>query len=227
MANAFVTPNRLPRRDVLTLASAAAGGLALSACTPDTTQPAGSGSGKKQISILDDNTNALFKKSMIAAFEEETGIEVVRYEQLNFNDLHDRLATLFAARDTSYDVVMTWAAWSAEFGQAGWLESLPVVEELPASVRVGFRPEELVLRPAGAGGTGSYPVVVQLVEPVGAATDITVAADGATFVVRSGGFRRVAVGDRFELDITEATAHVFDSATGHRMSTEPANRRRG
>lgn len=117
------TMNQISRRGLLSLAGAAAGGLALGACTPQTTQPQSSG-GKKQISILDDNTNALFKKSVIEKFEKQTGIEVVRYEQLNFNDLHDRLATLFAARDSSYDVVMTWAAWSAEFGEAGWLEPI-------------------------------------------------------------------------------------------------------
>ena len=42
----------------------------------------------------------------------------------NFNDLHDRFATLFAAKDTSFDVIMTWAGWSAEFGQAGWLQEI-------------------------------------------------------------------------------------------------------
>lgn len=75
------------------------------------------------ISILDDNTNMLFMDSVIAQFEADTGI-TVEYEQANFNDLHDRLTILFGAHDASYDVVMTWAAWTAEFGQAGWLQPL-------------------------------------------------------------------------------------------------------
>lgn len=82
------------------------------------TNPAGS------ISIADDNTNALFKASTIAAFEAKTGIKVTSYTQGNFNDLHDKYATLFSAQDSSVDVVMTWAGWSAEFGQAGWLQEL-------------------------------------------------------------------------------------------------------
>ncbi len=77
-----------------------------------------------QISILDDNTNSVFKARAIAEFEKKTGIKVATYQQGNFNDLHDKMATMFAAQDSSFDVVMTWAGWSAEFGQAGWLEEL-------------------------------------------------------------------------------------------------------
>lgn len=85
--------------------------------------PAGEASG--EISILDDNTNLVFKNGLIETFEKETGIKVKTYEMANFNDLHDRFATLFAAEDSSIDVIMTWAGWSAEFGQAGWLHELP------------------------------------------------------------------------------------------------------
>ena len=95
--------------------------------SPDPTEtaldPAGEASG--EISILDDNTNLVFKNGLIDAFQKETGIKVKTYEMANFNDLHDRFATLFAAEDSSIDVIMTWAGWSAEFGQAGWLHELP------------------------------------------------------------------------------------------------------
>ncbi|MFC7618712.1 extracellular solute-binding protein [Microlunatus sp. GCM10028923] len=82
------------------------------------TQPTG------QLTIVDDNANALFKTSIVAAFEKASGIKVASYSQGNFNDLHDRYTTLFAAQDSSVDVIMTWAGWSAEFGQAGWLQEL-------------------------------------------------------------------------------------------------------
>ena len=101
------------------LASCATGSGPDAAATP--LAPASSAKGS--IRILDDNTNKLFQASTIASFEKDTGIKV-KYEQANFNDLHDKLATLFSAQDSSYDVVMTWAAWSAEFGQAGWLQPL-------------------------------------------------------------------------------------------------------
>ena len=82
------------------------------------------GTASGSIRILDDNTNKLYLNGVIAQFEKDTGIKVEKYDQANFNDLHDRLATLFSAQDSSYDVVMTWAAWSAEFGHAGWLQAL-------------------------------------------------------------------------------------------------------
>lgn len=116
------------RRQLFQLGGLAAGAFALAGCAPSTESggaPLTGGSKPSgQISILDDNTNAVFKQSAIKAFEAKTGIKVVSYQQGNFNDLHDKMATMFAAQDSSFDVVMTWAGWSAEFGQAGWLEEL-------------------------------------------------------------------------------------------------------
>ncbi len=127
------------RRRALQLGALAAGGLALGGCvTPGRTgsgTETGTGTGTDgplkpasqptgAITIVDDNTNKLFQSGMIKAFEGKTGIKVTSYTQGNFNDLHDRYATLFAAQDSSVDVVMTWAGWSAEFGQAGWLQEL-------------------------------------------------------------------------------------------------------
>jgi multiple sugar transport system substrate-binding protein len=119
----------LSRRQLLQLGGLAAGTLALAGCSSATTggstgplKSGGKPSG--QISILDDNTNSVFKASAIKAFEKKTGIKVASYQQGNFNDLHDKMATMFAAQDASFDVVMTWAGWSAEFGQAGWLQEL-------------------------------------------------------------------------------------------------------
>ncbi len=124
------------RRRVLQMGGLAVGAFALAGCVSanDTggaspasasggpLKPAANPSGS--ITIVDDNTNALFKASTIAAFEAKTGIKVKSYTQGNFNDLHDKYATLFSAQDSSVDVVMTWAGWSAEFGQAGWLQEL-------------------------------------------------------------------------------------------------------
>lgn len=128
-------PMDLSRRRLLSIGTLSAGGLALTGCVSansgqgaDTKPSAGAlkstGTPAGEITIVDDNTNLVFKKSTIAAFEKATGVKVKSYSQGNFNDLHDRYATLFAAQDSSVDVVMTWAGWSAEFGQAGWLEEL-------------------------------------------------------------------------------------------------------
>lgn len=128
--------NAFSRRRALQLGALGAGALTLGGCVsandpatggsagPDDTplRPGASPSG--EITILDDNTNPTIQDSTVAAFQEATGITVRTYTQGNFNDLHDRFATLFAAEDTSVDVVMTWAGWTAEFGQAGWLQEL-------------------------------------------------------------------------------------------------------
>lgn len=124
-------PHNLTRRSLLG-AGIAAGTLGLAACIgPQQANPKASGGllipegeATGEISILDDNTNLVFKDGLIKVFEEQTGIKVKTYEMANFNDLHDRFATLFAAQDSSFDVIMTWAGWSAEFGQAGWLQEL-------------------------------------------------------------------------------------------------------
>src|SRR5690606_15699325 len=125
----------LSRRRLLGLGGLTLGGAALSSCV--SANDAGTGAPAEddaplkpggqpggEITIIDDNTNTTFQDSTIKAFEAATGIKVASYTQGNFNDLHDRYATLFAAEDSSVDVVMTWAGWSAEFGQAGWLQEL-------------------------------------------------------------------------------------------------------
>lgn len=127
------------RRTLLQGTGLLMGGIALSGCVAPTSggpQPGQSSNADSgplkpeggdvtgEITILDDNTNLVFKDGLIKVFEEQTGIKVKTYEMGNFNDLHDRFATLFAAKDTSFDVIMTWAGWSAEFGQAGWLQQL-------------------------------------------------------------------------------------------------------
>jgi len=127
----------LTRRRLLQLGGVAAGAVTLAGCVSandsagaggaDATSDGPLSPGTKpggEITIVDDNTNKLFQASTIAAFEAATGIKVKSYTQGNFNDLHDRYATLFSAQDSSVDVVMTWAGWSAEFGQAGWLQEL-------------------------------------------------------------------------------------------------------
>lgn len=119
------------RRRLIQLGGTAIGGALVGSRSSSVSKAKAQSGGS--IRILDDNTNAVFLNGGIDAFQEQTGIEVADYQQLNFNDLHDRMATMFSAQDDSFDVVMTWAGFSAEFGQAGWLEELDR-ETLPEDV---------------------------------------------------------------------------------------------
>lgn len=112
------------RRRLIQLGGTAVGSAMFGGQTARVMGKAASSQAGGSIRILDDNTNSVFLNGGIEAFQEQTGIEVADYQQLNFNDLHDRLATMFSAQDDSFDVVMTWAGFSAEFGQAQWLEEI-------------------------------------------------------------------------------------------------------
>jgi multiple sugar transport system substrate-binding protein len=113
---------KMSRRRFLGVAGLAAGGIMANACA---TLEGGGGSGKGgQISIIDDTTNPIIEKEIIPKFEKKTGIKVANYQQVNINELHDKLATMLSSSDDSFDVMVTWAAWSAEFGAAGWLQKL-------------------------------------------------------------------------------------------------------
>lgn len=59
----------------------------------------------------------------IPVFEERTGIKV-EFVELGLDALHTKLVTLFATRSPEVDVVWTYAAWTAEFAAAGYLEDI-------------------------------------------------------------------------------------------------------
>src|SRR5690349_15009910 len=99
--------NLISRRLLLQFGAAAAGAATLSGCVspgdPSAKGSAGASDGPLkpggkpagELTILDDNTNKVFQASAIAAFQSATGIKVKTYTMGNFNDLHDRFATLF------------------------------------------------------------------------------------------------------------------------------------
>lgn len=125
------------RRNFLGMSIAAAGAVAVGSRVNRNIGRALFNAPKKtSISILDDNTNQVFLHGGIDQFEKQTGIKVAKYDQLNFEELAVKLPTLFASGSTSYDVVMTWAAWSAQFGSAGWLEKISPAD-LPAGLLSG------------------------------------------------------------------------------------------
>ena len=59
----------------------------------------------------------------IPEFEKETGYKV-EWTEMAIGPLHQKLATLFAAQSSEVDIVWTWKGWTAEFGNAGYLEDI-------------------------------------------------------------------------------------------------------
>ncbi|MGP8204675.1 MAG: extracellular solute-binding protein [Acidimicrobiales bacterium] len=133
--------DRMSRRRFLGLGAGAAAAVAGARLkVPGAASGARSSSRVKptSINILDDNANQVFLKGGIAEFERQTGIKVASYEQLGPKELAPKLATLLASQSSSYDVVMTWAALTAEFGAPGWFHQLSAAD-VPADLLDGPR----------------------------------------------------------------------------------------
>ena len=83
------------------------------------------------------------------------------------------------------------------------------VKNVPADGFVGLRPENLAVRPAGAGQVQGK---VELVEALGAETLIYVSTGSKTPLVARQSMRpSVKVGDAVGVEIDAATAHLFDA----------------
>jgi len=96
-------------------------------------------------------------------------------------------------------------------------ESLAVAEgtELVA----GLRPEDLQLAPAGvpAAGEPRLPAVVELIEPVGNETFLTMHSGEIELVLRTPPRALPALGDQVALTFSPERLHLFDGATGRRL----------
>jgi multiple sugar transport system substrate-binding protein len=106
--------------------------------TGTSTKRASTSTKRASINILDDNTNDVWLNGGIDQFEKQTGIKVASYEQMSFEELVIKLPILFGSHSSSYDVVDTWAAWTAAYGSAGWLQQLST-SDIPADLLPGPR----------------------------------------------------------------------------------------
>ena len=87
----------------------------------------------------------------------------------------------------------------------------------PERIRLGVRAEDLTVHAASTdrGVRG----VVALVEPLGAVTDISIAAGGTTLVARVPGLAETRVGD--EVRVSGGTVlHAFDPESGRRLAVD-------
>jgi multiple sugar transport system ATP-binding protein len=83
------------------------------------------------------------------------------------------------------------------------------------AVAYGVRPEHLSL---ADGGADAVPAEITVVEPTGAETELLVQAGQSPIVLVTHGRPQVNPGDRIGLRVDPAMVHVFDQATGQRLS---------
>ncbi|MEY2545261.1 MAG: multiple sugar transport system ATP-binding protein [Verrucomicrobiota bacterium] len=88
-------------------------------------------------------------------------------------------------------------------------------------VMLGIRPEDIELAQFAATNersTSSFPAIVDIVEPMGAETNLYLQTGAHTVVCRSQkALDHREAGRRFEFDINLDKAHLFDPATGERI----------
>ena len=99
------------------------------------------------------------------------------------------------------------------------LDGSPFAVDLPsqttAGVRLGLRPDECTLEPAGAGDRHG---TVKVIEPLGNVSDVTVDLGPALLTVRIPGFSTIPVGTDVRIGTRAATLHVFDPETKQRLT---------
>ncbi|MBM9469036.1 ABC transporter ATP-binding protein [Nakamurella leprariae] len=89
---------------------------------------------------------------------------------------------------------------------------VPRGAELPQTVRLGLRPDEIGIAPDDAGIAR-----VRLVEPIGNATDVILDLGPERLTARLTGFGHFTVGQPVSIDVSAARLHLFDTATGLRL----------
>jgi ABC-type glycerol-3-phosphate transport system substrate-binding protein len=77
------------------------------------------------------------KDTLAPQYEKETGVKV-DVQLIARDAIHEKMATLFAAKDSSFDIFNIDYNWIPEFGGAGQLE--PMDDVLPAAEKADFFP---------------------------------------------------------------------------------------
>jgi len=137
-----------------------------------------------------------------------------RIEQLGEPlDLYDRPANLFVAQFIGSPAMNVFEGVFQEGSVHGLGTRWPCTAKAQAgqSVKYGIRPEHLALHSQGIAGE------IEVVEPMGAETEILVKVGGQTFTVMTHGRATVGPGERVFLAPQAAQAHLFDAASGRRI----------
>jgi multiple sugar transport system ATP-binding protein len=159
--------------------------------------------------VTHDQVEAMTMADRIAVMNEG------RIEQLGEPlELYDRPANLFVAQFIGSPAMNvfegTYRNGAVEALGARWPSSTQAGEG--QSVKYGIRPEHLQI-----GGTGGIAAEIEVIEPMGAETELLVKVQGQSFTVMTHGRSSGKPGDRVDLAPQAAHAHLFDTATGKRL----------
>ncbi|HBE77168.1 MAG TPA: ABC transporter substrate-binding protein [Firmicutes bacterium] len=73
--------------------------------------------------LMEDIPENRIVEKLLPEFESKTGIQV-KFEFVQYGDMHAKLITQFLSQNTEYDIVQVDNYWAGEFPAAGWLEPL-------------------------------------------------------------------------------------------------------
>ncbi len=137
-------------------------------------------------------------------------------------ELYDQPGNLFVAQFIGSPAMNVVAGTLKSAGGASVVEAAGTRWPVPAqvdgrdgqAVHYGIRPGDIHLAPAGTGITAK----VVVVEPTGAETELLLQVGDAQFVAVIHGRTAAKPDDTVHLAIDAAKAHVFDSASGQRIT---------
>jgi multiple sugar transport system ATP-binding protein len=158
--------------------------------------------------VTHDQVEAMTMADRIAVMNEG------RIEQLGEPlELYDRPANLFVAQFIGSPAMNvfegTFKNNAVEALGARWPTTVSANEG--QKVKYGLRPEHLSLQPQG------IPAEIEVVEPMGAETEVLARVGERTFTVMVHGRASVGPGERVFLAPQAAHAHLFDAASGQRL----------
>jgi multiple sugar transport system ATP-binding protein len=158
--------------------------------------------------VTHDQVEAMTMADRIAVMNEG------RIEQLGEPlELYDRPANLFVAQFIGSPAMNvfegTFKGNAVEALGARWPASVKAGEG--QSVLYGIRPEHLAF------GSQGIAAEIEVVEPMGAETEVLVKVQGKTFTVMTHGRAPYAPGERVFVSPQAAHAHVFDASSGRRL----------
>jgi multiple sugar transport system ATP-binding protein len=158
--------------------------------------------------VTHDQVEAMTMADRIAVMNEG------RIEQLGEPlELYDRPANLFVAQFIGSPAMNVFEGIYANGMVQGLGAYWPCAVKAQEGQRVayGIRPEHLALEEGGITGQ------IEVVEPMGAETEILVKVGGQTLNMMTHGRASVGPGERVTLVPHAAHAHLFDAATGRRI----------